>query len=437
MNNITTVRNEFLRESYDKVIHSSGLSVYVFPKKLSTTYAALTVRFGSLDSCFFLEGEEEALAMPDGIAHFLEHKMFESEDNVDTFDKFAAVGANANAYTSNEVTSYLFSTSEEIENALRILVDYVFHPYFTEKNVEKEVGIIGQEIKMYDDSPSSRLYMAMMECLYQSHGIRTNICGTQETISTITPEFLNRCYRAFYRPANMILTVCGDVTTEDVVRVVDAVVPSDLPPSPPPTCEYPEEPAGVFRKSCEFHMDIARPKLCVGIKDSNLKTTPAERERRSIIMNLIGDLCFGESSPFYERLYNKGLISRDFSACYESVRGCAHMLFNAATDDPEALLAELRAEFARLSDLQALSEKDFYRLRNVHYAEYIKDFDNTEEIAADLLDAILEGTELFETGKVICSITPSEILSEIHSFFSEEQLAHVTILPINRRITNA
>ena len=437
MNEKVTVKNQFLRERYDKVTHSSGLSVYVFPKKLSTTYAALTVRFGSLDNRFRLEGEEEALAMPDGIAHFLEHKMFESEDNIDTFDKFAAVGASANAYTSNEVTSYLFSTSEAIEKALEILVDYVFHPYFTEKNVEKEVGIIGQEIKMYEDSPSSRLYMAMMECLYQNHEIRTNICGSYETISAITPELLTRCYRAFYRPDNMILTVCGDVTTDEVMRVVDAALPNDLPVSPAPICEYPEEPVGVFKKSCEFHMDIARPKICVGIKDTIIPKSPAERERRSIIMNLIGDLCFGESTPFYERLYNAGLISRDFSACYESVKGCAHMLFSAATDQPETLLAELRAEFARLSAATEIAETDFYRLRNVHYAEYIKDFDNTEEIAADLLDAILEGTELFETGNVISSVTPDEILSEMHRFFSEEQLSYAVILPINRRNSHA
>jgi predicted Zn-dependent peptidase len=316
-------------------------------------------------------------------------------------------------------------------------VDYVFHPYFTEKNVEKEVGIIGQEIKMYEDSSSSRLYMAMMECLYQNHGIRTNICGTVETISAITPELLTRCYRAFYRPDNMILTVCGDVTTAEVLRIVDEVLPATREAAPAVICEYPEEPTAVYKKSCEFHMDIARPKLCVGIKDPIVAASPAARERRSIIMNLIGDLCFGESSPFYERLYNAGLISRDFSACYESVKGGAHMLFSAATDQPEQLLSELRNEFSRLSSVTVISEQDFCRLRNVHYAEFIKDFDNTEEIAADLLDAVLEGTELFDTGNVIRSVTSSELLDLLHSFFREEQLAYVTIKPINGRNTNA
>ena len=152
MSEILTVKNDFLAEQYDKIHHKSGLTVYVFPKELSTAYASITVPFGSLDNTFRFEDEEELLTLPDGIAHFLEHKMFESEDHIDTFDKFAAVGANANAYTSNELTSYLFSTPTDIEAPLRILLDYVFHPYFTEKNVEKEVGIIGQEIKMYDDS---------------------------------------------------------------------------------------------------------------------------------------------------------------------------------------------------------------------------------------------------------------------------------------------
>ena len=197
MSEIITVKNDFLAEKYDKVVASSGLTVYVFPKQLTTTYAAISVPFGSLDSTFRFADEEEMLTLPDGIAHFLEHKMFESEDHVDTFDKFAAVGASANAYTSNELTSYLFTTHDDVEPPLRILLDYVFKPYFTTKNVEKEVGIVGQEIKMYEDSSGSRLYHSMMELLYQVHGIRTKIAGSLSSISAITPELLMRCHRAW------------------------------------------------------------------------------------------------------------------------------------------------------------------------------------------------------------------------------------------------
>ena len=431
-----TVKNDFLHEQYDVIRHKSGLLVYVFPKKLSTAYASLTVRFGSLHNTFRLEGEEEELTLPDGIAHFLEHKMFESEDHIDTFDKFAAVGASANAYTSNEVTSYLFSAPGNIEKPLKILLDYVFHPYFTEKNVQKEVGIIGQEIKMYDDSPASRLYSSTMELLYANHGIRTNICGTYASISAITPELLMRCHTAFYKPDNMILIVVGDVLTDEVLALVDAALPAASTVATP-IPKVPEEPEAVYKKSSEFHMDISRPKLCVGIKDIRLPSDPVARERRAIAMNLLCDLFFGESTPLFERLYREGLISNDFSACYETVDNCGHLLVSGATDEPRRLLSELRTEFHRLKTEPLAEDSDFLRIRGVHYAEYIKDFDSTEEIAAALLDAIVDGTELFNTGSLIHSVTLSEIFELCRDFFDEERLVYTLITPTKGANANA
>lgn len=423
-----TVKNDFLREQYDVVTHESGLLIYVFPKKLSTAYASLTVRFGSLHNTFRLENEEEALTLPDGIAHFLEHKMFESEDQIDTFDKFAAVGASANAYTSNEVTSYLFSTPGDIDEPLKILLDYVFHPYFTEKNVQKEVGIIGQEIKMYEDSPMSRLYSATMELLYVNHGVRTNICGSYASISEITPELLMRCHSAFYKPDNMVLIVVGDLTTDRVLSLVDEALPrvsACKTPSPTPV----EEPKHVYKKIAEFHMDISRPKLCIGIKDIHLPSAPREKERRAITMNLLCDLFFGESTLFFDRLYREGLISNDFSACYETIGDCGHFLISGATDEPERFLSEICTELRRLQTDPSAEEADFLRIRGVHYAEYIKDFDNTEEIATALLDAVIDGTELFDTGSVIHSVTLTDVLSLCREFFDEERLVYTLITP--------
>lgn len=432
MTELVTVKNEFLREEYHKVVHKSGLTVYIFPKKLSTTYASISVRFGSLDNNFRFADEEESLVMPDGIAHFLEHKMFESEDHIDTFDKFAAVGASANAYTSNEVTSYLFTTPTDVEEPLKILLDYVFHPYFTDKNVEKEVGIVGQEIKMYDDSPGSRLYHSMMQLMYQNHGIRTNICGTQETIAEITPALLTRCHTAFYRPENMFLIVCGNVDSESILSIVDrASLPMDSQPSV--VLEYPDEPKEILKKKAEFCMDIARPKLCVGIKDTSIPKTPKEQERRAIAVNMLCDLYFGESTPFYETLYSAGLISRDFSAYYESLRDCGHLLCGGATDEPDALLAAIRAEFARIIADPTVLEADFERIKRVHYAEFIKDFDDTEEISAALLDAVLEGTELFEAGSLILSIKLSEIYDIVRELLCEDALVYTVIHPTKRK----
>ena len=435
MSDLLTVKNEFLHEEYYKVVHKSGLAVYIFPKKLSTTYASISVRFGSLDSTFRFEDEEEALVMPEGIAHFLEHKMFESEDHIDTFDKFAAVGAGANAYTSNEVTSYLFTTPTDVEEPLKILLNYVFHPYFTDKNVEKEVGIVGQEIKMYEDSPENRLYHSTMQLMYQNHGIRTNICGTQETISEITPALLMRCHNAFYHPENMLLIVCGDVDVDKILAVVDSAMPS-VEPRRAVLLEYPDEPKEILREKAEFHMDIARPKLCVGIKDISLPQTPKEQERRAIAINMLCDLYFGESTRFYEHLYSAGLISRDFSAYYESLRDCGHLLCGGATDAPEELLAKIREELARIVADPTASEADFERIKRVHYAEFIKDFDDTEEIAGALLDAVLEGTELFEAGSVILSIELSEIYDIARELLREDCLVHTVIYPTKGRSTD-
>ena len=430
-----TVRNDFLQESYDKVVHKSGLTVYVFPKKLSTAYAALSVRFGSLDQTFRFEDEDELLAMPEGIAHFLEHKMFESEDHIDTFDKFAAVGASANAYTSNEVTSYLFSTPDDLAPPLRILLNYVFSPYFTEKNVEKEKGIIAQEIKMYDDSPSSRLYYSVLELLYTSHAVKQNICGSVESIAKITPETLMRCYRAFYHPSNMVLIVSGDVKTDDVLALVDEAL-VNVPPAPSVVRLSQTENPPIAAKSKEFHMDIARPKICIGLKDTAIPSAPRDRERRALIMNLISDLYFGESTEFFERLYAKGLISHDFSAYYETTGGCGHMMLSAATDDPATLYQEIFDEFSAIRGGKAPTREDFERLRRVHYAEYIKDFDNTEEIATALLDSILDEVELFGTATALTSIERSELLSVAAQFFAEEQIAYATVYPMNGRNNN-
>ncbi len=428
MTDIQTIPDSFLRESYDKIKHKSGLTIYVFRKALTTAYASLTVRFGSLDTTFRLPGEADFQTTPAGIAHFLEHKMFESEDHIDTFDKFAAVGASANAYTSNDLTSYLFSTGGRIEEALRILFDYVSHPYFTEENVEKEQGIIRQEIKMYDDSPGNRLYYAVLDLLYHRHRIRENICGSAQSIAGITPALLLRCYHAFYHPSNMVLTVCGDIATDAVLALADEYLP-ETTEKVPPERSYPDEPPAIRKKQRVFTMDIARPILCVGIKDTEVPADPLERVRRSLAMNLINDVCFGESSAFYNRLYDKGLISGNFSASYESLADCGHTLISAAADHPDEVLTALLSEFSALRD-HPPTPADFERMRRVHYAEFVKDFDSTEEIASALLDADTEGVPLFDTGALIRDMDYSFICPIIKSFFDENHLAYAIANPL-------
>ena len=214
-----TIENKIINEKYKKYYHASGLDVYIFPKKMSTVYALLGVKYGSLYSNFKIG--EDLINVPDGVAHFLEHKLFTNEDGSDSFERFSIYGADANAYTSFNRTAYLFSCTDNFVPSLKELLYFVTHPYFTEESVASEMGIIAEEIKMYDDSPSDRCYYGMLEGMYRDNGIKKNICGTVESISKITPDILYTCYKNFYRPSNMILIVCGDVDEKEIINIVN------------------------------------------------------------------------------------------------------------------------------------------------------------------------------------------------------------------------
>ena len=220
--------NAILSERYTKYIHSSGLEIYIFPKKLTTFYAIFGVKYGSIHSSFSKSSDpSKKITVPDGIAHFLEHKLFTNEDGSDSFEHFSALGADANAYTEFNKTAYLFSATESFYESLAELVKFVTHPYFTKESVSSEIGIIAEEIKMYDDSPPDRCFYGMLEGMYEHHSIRRNICGTEKTIKQITPELLYECYGAFYKPCNMALFICGNVDEDKVIEVLDPLLPNE------------------------------------------------------------------------------------------------------------------------------------------------------------------------------------------------------------------
>lgn len=224
MNEIKLTENRSINEKFYTLHHESGLDIYVIPKKHSTAFAVFGTRYGSADRTFKLAGENDWLTVPDGVAHFLEHKMFENEDGTDAFSLYAPFGGNANAFTSFTTTVYLFSCTEHFDENLRVLLSFVTSPHFTEETVRKEQGIIGEEIKMYIDNPSWRVYFNLLRALYVHHPVRVDIAGTVESIAQITPEILYRCYNTFYNLHNMALCICGDVTPEQVKAVADAVL---------------------------------------------------------------------------------------------------------------------------------------------------------------------------------------------------------------------
>ena len=249
MNEIKLTENRSINEKFYTLHHASGLDIYVIPKKHSTAFAVFGTRYGSADRTFKLAGEDDYLTVPDGVAHFLEHKMFENEDGTDAFALYAPFGGNANAFTSFTSTVYLFSCTEHFDENLRVLLSFVTSPHFTEETVRKEQGIIGEEIKMYIDNPSWRVYFNLLRALYVHHPVRVDIAGTVESIAQITPEILYRCYNTFYNLHNMALCICGDVTPEQVKAVADEV----LKPAPEQEIlrQYPDEPDEVCRPRIE------------------------------------------------------------------------------------------------------------------------------------------------------------------------------------------
>ena len=302
-----------LGEAYTTVVHPSGLSVYVYPKKMTGIYALFATNYGSLDSTFSVDGKDETL--PDGIAHFLEHKLFENEDGTDAFSAFSSLGADANAYTSYGRTAYLFSCTEHFGEALEELLRFVTTPHFTEASVKKEQGIIAEEIRMYEDSPWDRCQRLLFCALYHSHPIRKNICGSIKSIGEITPSLLYQCHRVFYHPSNMVLIVCGDVTEEQVMAVVDGVLPREVKPH---TLErvLPEEPPTVAKQRIECRMQVSKPLFCIGIKDPVLVADPKERLRRDAAMTLLDEILFSRSGELYSALFEEGIITPSFFGDY-------------------------------------------------------------------------------------------------------------------------
>lgn len=426
MNNTEIIMKESssVGEKYYYIKHKSGLDIYVFPKKLSTYYALFGTKYGSIDNCFSINGGEK-LCVPDGIAHFLEHKMFENEDGEDTFAKFARTGANANAYTSFDCTAYLFSCTENFDESLEILLRYVTSPYFTPQTVEKEQGIIGQEIRMGEDNPVRALEFNLLKAMYKSHSVRTEIAGTVESIREITDRLLYDCYNTFYNLHNMGLCISGDVTHEQVVAVADKV----LREAPPVKVErfYAEEAPLVNETRTEAQMQVAKPLFAIGIKDVDISDSPTERMKKSACMDILCGMLFGRSSEFYNRLYEKGLISPSFSCWFEHNAAFSFMVLMGDTDSPDTVLSEFEAY---VSDCEShMTEADFERNRRVLYANTLKRYDSTEEIANSFLDYVFDGGDIFDYTDIVRRLEYRDIKETAASLFKKEAFALSVVTP--------
>ncbi len=417
-----------LREKYTYIEHASGLPIYVFPKEMTGTYALFATKYGSMDTTFAI-GNGKPITVPDGIAHFLEHKLFEAPDGSDAFSRFSAIGADSNAYTDYNKTAYLCSGTENIEKALEELLTFVTEPHFTKESVARERGIIGEEIHEDEDSPWERAYLNLLTSLYYKNPVRVNVLGTTKTIQKITPELLYTCYDAFYRLENMALVVCGNITPEAVVAGADRVLPATKVQKEEVRRIYPTEPASVRRTRVEKKMQVAKPIFNIGVKDNVLPKEPAERLRRDLCVTLLNEILFSQSGPFYATLFEQGLISHSFSHGYSSSERFAFNCISGESDNPEAVY-DFLMDYLDGVKKTGLSTEDFERCRRVMYADEIRAYDSTDEIANRLLSFVFDGSELFDVPTVLASITKEELEELLHTIYQPQYFAMSVVRPL-------
>ncbi len=415
MNNVKEIKNQLLNDSYYEIDHSSGYKIFVYPKEnYSSAYAVFGTKYGSIDTCFKVEGEDNFTEVPEGIAHFLEHKLFESEE-LDAFARYAKTGASANAYTSFDKTCYLFSCTDNFEDSLEILFDFVQNPYFTEKTVQKEQGIIGQEIRMYEDEPGWESLFVLLRAMYHNHPVKIDIAGTVDSISHITADLLYECYNTFYNPANMALAVAGNVTVEQVLKVADKMLK-------PKECKkverkFQEEPAEVVEKLAVKNLDVSMPIFAIGFKE-DIKA-PSKTLKETIESNMLLDIIAGKTSSLYEKLLNEGIINTTFDTEFFEGYGYASHIFSGESHEYEKVREYINNEIAK-AQKDGVSKEDFDRIKKKHYGNFIMNFNDIDSIANSLIGEYFNGDGLFDQLAVLESITLDDINSRLRNAFNIE-----------------
>ncbi len=383
--NIEKKTLESINETYYKC-NIKGLDVYVLPKKLTTIYAVMGVNFGASDVEY--QTDEGVKQIPQGAAHFLEHKMFEDTDGGDAFESFSALGANANAFTTSSNTCYMFSCSDRFEEALQLLINTVQTPHFTDESVEREKAIISKEIAMYRDDVYWNLFFNLLNSLYENDPVKNDPAGTDETIKGITPKILYELHRYFYTPDNSALCVCGDVDPKTVFEIAEKTVKTG---ATVPDRIVPQEPHTVCRPRAEKYMDIAMPLFGIGIKHTADNDTVQSEVENEIILQMI----FGKSARLYNACYEIGLLGDRFSAAYTGERSAAFTMISGSSPDPEEVYRLVLEEIDSRAENFGTKE-EFDRAKKVCYSAALDTFNSTEGIANTFLSFSFEGGDLFD-----------------------------------------
>lgn len=433
LGNTLKKENALLAEHYYHLRHKSGLEIFVFPKDMTVSYAMLCVKFGSGD-CEYFDAEGKRRILPDGTAHFMEHKMFENCDGSDSFEKFTALGADSNAYTTHNRTVYLFNCNENFSACLTELLTFVTEPCFKAESVERERSIISQEILMYADNPYNRCYELLLGAMYDKNPVRTAVCGSVDSIKEITPELMYDCWNDYYCASNMVLVVCGNVEVSDVIAVADEVLneeSSAVGRDAAVTCEdIFDESEFVSKPLVKTEMPVTRPLLCTGYKITDGESDGRKRQRTEIALSILNEMLFSHSGDLYNSLYSDGLISSWFSSSLAYTKQFANLIVSTETDEPEAVMERI-VDYVEQVKENGIDEDDFERCRRVVYSEFIGSFDSTEEISELLLDSAINRVDTFEYIDRMQDITLEYVYEVLKKFLRVEYMSTVIIEPIS------
>ncbi|MEN2464507.1 pitrilysin family protein [Ornithinibacillus sp. JPR2-1] len=400
----------------------NGLSVFLLPRpQMSKTYAIFSTNYGSIDRTFIPIGESEQITVPDGIAHFLEHKLFEKKDR-DVFADFGKNGASANAYTSFTKTAYLFSATANVEENVKILLDFVQDPYFSEESVEKEKGIIGQEIKMYDDQPDWQSFMGTLKSLFQETPVNIDIAGTVESINEITKDDLYTCYNTFYHPENMTFFIAGKFDPDEMMQLIeDNQRSKSFDKLEEIQRDYPKEPIEVAKKENNIVMPVSVAKCTVGIKESTEELRGEEFVKKDLLQDMILTYYFSKSGQFYEELYQEKIIDSSFYFETNLEKNFGYSILGGNSDNPDQFVSKLK-ELLLSTTTHEIREDDFERMKRKKIGQLLRSMNSLENIASKYIHYHTVGVDYFELIPMIQSLSVEDANEFLKQWITEERL---------------
>lgn len=407
----------------------NGLKVCLIPKQnVSEVNAFFTTKYGANDISFIPLGEAEKIESPYGVAHFLEHKMFDKGD-YDAFARFSELGANANAYTNPTQTAYLFDTTENAHQCVEWLLDFVQNPYFTEETVEKEKGIITQEAQMYEDNPDQKLFMETLGAMFKNHPVRYEVLGTIESINRITKDDLYTCYHTFYHPSNMTLCVTGNFDKEELMDIIRQNQSAKTFDEAEPIERFkPEEPKEAAVPNKEITLPVTTPKVMFGLKEYAETVNSDELEKRHLLTGMVLDYLFGRSGQYFKELYDQGIVDYSFGYTNSTEDDFGYSIITGNTQDPETLISEMRRLLQETTSLK-LAEIDFERMKKRKIGRILRSMNSQDNIAQEYTWYDNYDLDYFEVIPYIQSLTLKDVNAFINSWYDLERLAVCTVKP--------